>query len=66
MSRSEDEKHPHRRSIRDLMGSVYLNGGFSMKPVIGITTYGRYEQSMKSIHYDSFYVLPVDYASAVR
>ncbi|MDG2284674.1 MAG: gamma-glutamyl-gamma-aminobutyrate hydrolase family protein [Alphaproteobacteria bacterium] len=37
-----------------------------MKPVIGITTYGRFEQSMKSTHYDSFYVLPVDYASAVR
>ena len=37
-----------------------------MKPVIGITTYGRHEQSMKSTHYDSFYVLPVDYAQAVR
>ena len=37
-----------------------------MKPVIGITTYGRHEQSMKSTHYDSFYVPPVDYAQAVR
>ncbi|MDE0810250.1 MAG: gamma-glutamyl-gamma-aminobutyrate hydrolase family protein [Alphaproteobacteria bacterium] len=37
-----------------------------MKPVIGITTYGRHEQSMKSTHYDSFYVLPVEYAEAVR
>jgi putative glutamine amidotransferase len=37
-----------------------------MKPVIGVTTYGRFEQSMKSTHYDSFYVLPTDYALAVR
>lgn len=37
-----------------------------MKPVIGVTTYGRHEQSMKSTHYDSFYVLPVDYALSVR
>ena len=37
-----------------------------MKPVIGVTTYGRFEQRMKSTHYDSFYVLPVDYALAVR
>ena len=36
-----------------------------MKPVIGVTTYGRHEQSMKSTHYDSFYVLPVDYALSV-
>lgn len=37
-----------------------------MKPVIGVTTYGRFEQGMKSTHYDSFYVLPVDYALSVR
>lgn len=37
-----------------------------MKPVIGVTTYGRFEQRMKSTHYDSFYVLPADYALAVR
>ena len=37
-----------------------------MKPMIEITTYSRHERSMKSTHYDSFYMLPVDYAQAVR
>jgi len=48
------------------MVATIPKGAVAMKPVIGVTTYGRHEQSMKSTHYDSFYVLPADYALSVR
>jgi putative glutamine amidotransferase len=38
----------------------------AMKPVIGITTYGRFEHDMNTAHYAEFYVLPADYALSVR
>ncbi len=37
-----------------------------MPPLIGITSYGRFEHDLVSSHYDSLYYLPADYAEAVR
>ena len=37
-----------------------------MAPIIGITTYGRHERQIESIHYDGYYTLPADYVDAVR
>ncbi len=35
-------------------------------PVIGLTTYGRYETIVQSIHYDEWYAVPAQYVDAVR
>jgi len=37
-----------------------------MKPLIGITTYGRDERKIKTFYYDEFYYLPALYVDAVR
>lgn len=37
-----------------------------MRPIIGITTYGRNEQPIQSEHYADHYVLPAMYVAAVR
>lgn len=37
-----------------------------MAPIIGITTYGRYEKRFDSASYDDFYTIPADYVDAVR
>lgn len=37
-----------------------------MKPIIGITTYGRNEITIETIHYDAYYCLPALYVDAVR
>jgi putative glutamine amidotransferase len=37
-----------------------------MKPVIGITTYGRDERKIKTMYYDEFFYLPTLYVDAVR
>lgn len=38
----------------------------TMKPTIGITTYGYLEHGLTTAHYDQFYMLPVDYVTAVQ
>jgi len=37
-----------------------------MKPLIGITTYGRDERKIKTRYYDEFFYLPTHYVDAVR
>ncbi len=37
-----------------------------MKPIIAITTYGRYEKRLDSAYYDDYFVLPSLYVEAVR
>ncbi|UCG24617.1 MAG: gamma-glutamyl-gamma-aminobutyrate hydrolase family protein, partial [Chloroflexota bacterium] len=37
-----------------------------MKPIIGITTYGRDERKIKTLYYDEFFYLPALYVDAVR
>ena len=37
-----------------------------MKPIIGITTYGRDERKIKTLFYDEFFYLPTLYVDAVR
>jgi putative glutamine amidotransferase len=37
-----------------------------MKPIIGITTYGRDERKIKTLYYDEFFYLPTLYVDAVR
>ena len=37
-----------------------------MKPIIGLTTYGRNEPIIRSIHYDAYYAAPALYIDAVR
>ena len=37
-----------------------------MKPIIGITTYGRDERKIKTLFYDDFFYLPTLYVDAVR
>ncbi len=37
-----------------------------MPPIIGVTTYGRFEHELKSTHYDSLYPLPAAYADGIR
>ncbi len=37
-----------------------------MNPIIGITTYGRYEDKLSTAHYAEYFVLPAQYVDAVR
>ena len=37
-----------------------------MKPIIGITTYGRDERKIETLYYDEFFYLPTLYVDAVR
>ena len=37
-----------------------------MNPIIGITTYGRYESKLSTTHYDEHFLLPAQYVDAVR
>jgi putative glutamine amidotransferase len=37
-----------------------------MKPVIGLTTYGRHERKIETRYYDEFFYLPTLYVDAVR
>ena len=37
-----------------------------MKPIIAITTYGRYEEKIRSPHYPQHFCLPTLYVEAVR
>ena len=37
-----------------------------MAPIIGITTYGRYEKRFETKYYEDFYTIPADYVDAVR
>jgi len=37
-----------------------------MKPVIGLTTYGRDERKIKTLYYDEYFYLPTVYVDAVR
>ncbi len=37
-----------------------------MKPIIGITTYGRDERKIKTLYYDEFFYLPTLYVDGVR
>jgi putative glutamine amidotransferase len=37
-----------------------------MKPVIGLTTYGRDERKIQTLYYDEFFYLPAVYVDAVR
>ncbi len=37
-----------------------------MKPIIAITTYGRFEKQLANIYYDDYFVLPTPYVQAVR
>ena len=37
-----------------------------MKPIIGITTYGRNEVPVDSRYYDAYYAVPALYVDAVR
>lgn len=38
----------------------------TMNPIIGLTTYGRDELDIKTIHYDKHFALPTEYVDAVR
>lgn len=35
-------------------------------PLIGLTTYGRYERDISNEYYDHFYLIPTEYVDAVR
>ncbi|RMF80207.1 MAG: gamma-glutamyl-gamma-aminobutyrate hydrolase family protein [Chloroflexi bacterium] len=37
-----------------------------MKPIIGLTTYGRHEKAIKTPHYDGYFYIPALYIDAVR
>jgi putative glutamine amidotransferase len=37
-----------------------------MKPIIGLTTYGRHEKTIVNVHYQEYYHIPAVYIDAVR